>query len=147
MLPTLTISPLRFLPTVKLSLSRSNSLMTLMVSNCWSLNSNHSIRTTSTSILSQRHITVTTLFDTLLLSFTKCAESHQNLSPVSCFNFDMMLLKALGTFPSENYKATYPIENSTNTLRWLGIFRDSMLFQICSKWTQTDTFPQNIPRN
>lgn len=38
----------------------------------WSLNSNHSIRTASSSVLSQRHTTVTTLFDTLLLSFTKC---------------------------------------------------------------------------
>ena len=53
-------------------LSRSNSQMTLMASNCWSLNSNHSIRTASSSVLSQRHTTVTTLFDTLLLSFTKC---------------------------------------------------------------------------
>ncbi len=29
-------------------------------------------RTASSSVLSQRHTTVTTLFDTLLLSFTKC---------------------------------------------------------------------------
>ena len=36
------------------------------------LNSNHSIRTASSSVLSQRHTTVTTLFDTLLLSSTKC---------------------------------------------------------------------------
>ena len=41
-------------------------------SNCWSLSSNHSIRTASSSVLSRRHTTVTTLFDTLLLSSTKC---------------------------------------------------------------------------
>ena len=48
------------------------SQTTLMASNCWSLSSNHSRRTASSSVLSQRHTTVTTLFDTLLLSFTKC---------------------------------------------------------------------------
>ena len=37
-----------------------------------SLSSNHSIRTASSSVLSRRHTTVTTLFDTLLLSSTKC---------------------------------------------------------------------------
>ena len=46
--------------------------MTLMASNCWSLNSNLSVRTATSSVLSQRHTTVTTLFVTLLLSFTKC---------------------------------------------------------------------------
>ena len=60
-----------FFRTVKYSLSRSNSQTTLMASNCWSLSSNHSIRTASSSVLSRRHTTVTTLFDTLLLSSTK----------------------------------------------------------------------------
>ncbi len=65
----------------KYSLSRSNSQTTLMASNCWSLSSNHSIRTASSSVLSQRHTTVTTLFDTLLLSLPSvCVEPHQNLS-------------------------------------------------------------------
>ena len=54
------------------AISSDGEIMTLMASNCWSLNSNHSIRTASSSVLSQRHTTVTTLFDTLLLSFTKC---------------------------------------------------------------------------
>ena len=67
-----TISPLLFLPTVKYFLSRSNSQTTLMASNCWSLSSNHSIRSASSSVLNRRHTTVTTLFDTLLLSSTKC---------------------------------------------------------------------------
>ena len=71
-MPNLTISPLRFLRTVKYSLSRPNSQMTLMASNCWSLSSNHSTRTSSSSVLSRRHTTVTTLFDILLLSSTKC---------------------------------------------------------------------------
>lgn len=43
-----------------------------MASNCWSLSSNHSIRTVASSVLNQRHTTMTTLFDTLLLSFSKC---------------------------------------------------------------------------
>ena len=42
-----------------------------MASHCWSLNSNHSIRTASSSVLIQRHTTVTPLFNILLLSFTK----------------------------------------------------------------------------
>ena len=46
--------------------------MTLMASNCWSLSSKHSTRTASSSVLNQPHTTVTTLFDTLLLHFTKC---------------------------------------------------------------------------
>ena len=40
-LPNLTISPLRFLPTAKYSLSRSNSQMTMMASICCFLNWHH----------------------------------------------------------------------------------------------------------
>lgn len=43
-----------------------------MASYCCSLSSIPSARTASSSVLSQRHTTVTILFDTLLLSSTKC---------------------------------------------------------------------------
>ena len=51
---------------------RLNLQMTLMASSYFPPSLTPWIVTASSSVLSQRHTTVTTLFDTLLLSFTKC---------------------------------------------------------------------------
>ena len=73
-LPNLTISPQQSRLTVKYSLSRSNSQMTLMAFKCWSRSSFLLMQspTAASSVLNQRHTMVTTLFDTLSLKISRC---------------------------------------------------------------------------